>query len=218
MKKYIILLLIIVAFSACDSGSSYLDDGGLSIPNTGTTTMEFFKSHSQLDTLAILLERAGLGDEVNGETTIFAINNLSIKNYVNAVLTELREEDATAEYTINDIPVDTLTKYLPGYIFNEKIKRENLLVGQGEIYTTINGEERRISLEQEEDAYSDILQNDPEYVYFTYKVGNDWDDWDVTVDDTSEQDNKNLVRTSNIQSTNGIIHVLQGTHTPFGYE
>ncbi|MBJ6367747.1 fasciclin domain-containing protein [Snuella sedimenti] len=218
MKKLIfpILLLLLVAY-ACDGGGDYLIDGGLSNDNTGNSTMAFFRSHSQLDTLAIIIERAGMEDVVNGETTIFAPNNLSIKNYVDHVLADMRESDPLADFTVNDIPVDTLTKYLGGYIFSGKITRENMTLNQGEIYTANNGEERRISLEPV-NAYGNELDAFPEYVFFTYKVGTEWDAWDASLNDANEKDDKFLVRTSNIKSTNGVIHVLQGGHVLFNYE
>ncbi|GAA3553379.1 hypothetical protein [Snuella lapsa] len=217
MKNIILPILLLFAVYACDNGGDYLTDGGLSNPNVGTTTLEFFRSHEQLDTLAILIERAGMEDLVNGETTIFAPNNLSIKHYIDKVLSELRQSDPLAEYTVNDIPVDTLTKYLGGYIFNGKITRDNMTPDQGKIYTATNGEERRISLEPT-NQYGNELESYPEYVYFTYKNGSEWDDWDRTINDPDEKDDKFVVRTSNLQSTNGMIYVLQGGHTLFNYK
>lgn len=217
MKNIILIILMVFAFYACDGNGDYLTDGGLSNPKIGTSSMTFFKSHSQLDTLAIIIERAGMEGLVDGETTIFAPNNLSIKKYVDKVLADMREIDPLAEYSVNDIPVDTLTKYLGGYIFPGKIMRENMTKEQGNIYTANNGEERRISLEPV-DQYGDELESYPEYVYFTYKMGTDWDEWDATINDPDEKDDKFVVRTSNLESTNGIIHVLQGGHTLFNYE
>ena len=190
---------------------SYLIDGGVSDPNVGTTTLAFLQSHPQLDTLALLLVKAGLDDEVNGASTLFAPNNLSIRNYVNEVLAEMRESDPLAEFTVNDIPVDTLTKYMGAYIIPSKIERKDM-TKEGAVYTAVDGAERRISLEPSVD-YSSQLSEPPEYVYYTYMEGADWDDWDNQVDDT-----KIIARTSNLISTNGVIHVLQGTHTLFNYD
>jgi len=212
MKKIIMILTVVVVLYSCDKDDNYLIDGGLSSQEVGITTMEFFKSHEQLDTLALLIERAGLTEVFNGNNTVFAPNNLSIKNYVNSRLEEIRRTDPQAEYTVNDIPLDTLTKYMGGYVFTDKIKREDMTKEQGEIYTALNGEEKRISLEPTA-QYGGELDSRPEYVYFTYKQGDDWDDWDDIQDD-----NKIVVKTSNLISTNGVIHVLQGGHTLFNYK
>jgi hypothetical protein len=210
MKKIILIIAICLSLFSCKN-NDYLVDGGISDGNVGTTTMEFIKSHPQLDTMAILLEHAGLADKVNGATTLFVANNVSIRRYINKVLSELREENPKAKFTINDIPTDTLTKYMGAYVFNKILKRENL-VKEGKIYTAINGEERRISLEPNSNSYKNQLSSPPEYVYYTLKGGDSWDDWKHIDDDT-----RVIVRTSNLISTNGVIHVLQGSHTLFNY-
>lgn len=210
MKKIFFIAILVLGLVACEQGE-YLVDGGISEAEVGTSTFEYLKSHPHLDTLAILIERGGFVDEVNGSSTLFAPNNLSIKRYIDAILTEMKDSDPNAEYTVDDIPVDTLTKYLGGYIFSEQIRRADM-TKEGEIYTAVNGDERRISLEPTR-AYTDQLSEYPEYVYYTFKGGDDWDPWDNIGDDT-----KVVIRTSNLISTNGVIHVLQGDHTLFNYD
>ena len=211
MKNIGLIILVFVTLYACNS-DDYLVDGGISDENVNATTFDFIKSHKQLDTLAILIEKAGMTAEVNGENTLFAPNNTSIKLYVNKVLEVMRNEDPQAQFTVNDIHVDTLKKYMGGFIFPGKIKRENM-TKEGEVLTALNGEERRISLEPT-DNYSGQLETFPEYVYFTYKVGDDWEAWD----DGNSDDKKYLIRTSNISTTNGVVHVLQGSYVLFNYD
>ncbi len=207
MKNLLLIVAVVCVLFSCED--DYIVDGGTSDSFVGTSTMEFLKAHTQLDTMAILLERAGLSDEVNGSTTLFVANNLSIRNYVEAELAELRKTDPLAEFTVDDIPTDTLVKYMGSYVFPEKITRKDMLK-EGKIYTALNGETRRISLEPDANDYKDELSDPPEYVYLTYKKGDDWDDWDNIEDDT-----RIIVRTSDLISTNGVIHVLQGTHVLF---
>ncbi|MGY0407398.1 MAG: fasciclin domain-containing protein [Polaribacter sp.] len=213
MKYTFILFLVAITIFSC-SNKDYLVDGGLSQQNTGTTTLDFLKGNNQLDTLAILIERAGYADIVNGSTTLFAPNNLSIKKYVEAILTKKRNINPLAQYTINDIPLDTLHKYLGGYIFTQKIKREDM-TKEGKIYTAYNNTERRISLEPVDDPkYRNQLSGIPEFVFYTYKKGLEWDKWDQTKGD----DDSYIIRTSNLISTNGVIHVIQGNHILFNYK
>jgi hypothetical protein len=209
MKKIILILVVVLGITSC-SQDDYLVDGGLSDGNLGVSTMEFLKSHYQLDTLAILIEKAGLVDQVNGTSTLIAPNNLAIRSYVKRVLAEMQKTDPQAKFTFNDISVDTLHKYMGDYIFPEKIRREDM-VKEGKIYTAINGSQKRISLEPVA-QYTGQLSDFPEYVYYTYKLGDEWDEWDKIKDDIRIQ-----VRTSNLISTNGVIHVLQGSHKLFNY-
>jgi hypothetical protein len=205
MKNTILLLLTLCGLYSC-STDDYLVDGGIADPSVKMSTYDFLKSNKQLDTLALLIDKAKMIDVVNSKSnTFFAPNNLSIKNYVNAILSQKRKIDPTASFTINDITEAELKVMLGGYIFNQVLDRSKL-VKQGKIYVAINGEERLLSLEPVEE-YTGQLDNFPEYVYYTFKVGADWDATDDIVDDK-----KTVVRTSNLISTNGIIHVLQGNH------
>ncbi|TDE46575.1 hypothetical protein E0I26_00380 [Flavobacterium rhamnosiphilum] len=200
------LLILIVLFGLYSCSDDYLVDGGLAKQNVGTTTFEFLKSHKQLDTLAILIEKADMINVVNAKsTTLFAPNNNSIKRYVNAILAKKQNIDPLATFTINDIPVSELKVMLGNYIFDETIDRSKM-VKEGKIYKTHSGEDRMISL-QPVDAYNGQLDSFPEYAYYIFKVGPDWDPIEKAVDD-----HKTVVRTSNLISTNGVIHVLQGDH------
>jgi hypothetical protein len=210
MKHTFLILLALFGLYSC-SNDDYLVDGGLANQNVGMSTYDFLKSNKQLDTLAILIGKAKMIDVVNAKsTTLFAPNNLSIRNYVNIILSEKRKIDPTATFTINDIPEADLKVMLGGYIFDETLDRSKL-VKQGKVYITHSGEERLLSLEPVE-AYKPQLDNFPEYVYYTFKVGEVWDPTDDISDDVLEGDKKTVVRTSNLLSTNGVIHVLQGNH------
>lgn len=203
--KYISLIIVLFSLYSC-SNDDYLIDGGLADPNIGKSTYDFLKSHKQLDTLALLIEKAGMIDAVNAQsTTLFAPNNLSIKNYIYHMKTVEENQD----YGINDIPVEDLKVMLGGYIFNQSLDRSKL-VKEGKIYTALNGEERILSLKPVED-YKDQLDQYPEYVFFTF-IGED-DYWGANPSEDGNNDDVNtVVRTSNLISTNGVIHVLQGSH------
>lgn len=210
MKNIVILIIILFGFYSC-SNDDYLIDGGVADQNVNMSTYDFLKSHKQLDTLALLIKRADMIDVVNAKsTTLFAPNNESIKKYVNAIWDEKLKLDPTAIFTINDIPVADLKVMLGNYIFNQTLDRSKL-VKVGKVYTTHSGEERLLSLEPVE-QYTGQLDNFPEYVYYTFKVGINWDPTDAISNDVKEADKKTVVRTSNLLSTNGVIHVLQGNH------
>ncbi|WP_369048489.1 hypothetical protein [Tenacibaculum sp. UWU-22] len=226
MKKIIVpIVLLLITIYSCNYNGDYLTDGGLSNPETGTSTMDFLRSNSQLDSLALLIDRAGLADVVNGTTTLFAPNNVSVQRYVDKELAKLRLLDPSAEYSVESIPTDTIKKYIGMYIFEGKITRENMGEKQGNVYTSIAVEgndsfERRISLEPA-DEYENQLGYYPKYVHYTSKVGENWDSWDAVygnkTDETpvAEKDVNTIVRTSNIKTNNGVVHVLQGEYVLF---
>ena len=55
---------------ACEN-DDYLIDGGVSSNEVGTSTFNYLQSHAELDTFAILLERAGLANDIDATTTVF---------------------------------------------------------------------------------------------------------------------------------------------------
>ena len=210
--KHLLILFTLSCLYSCTS-NDYLVDGGVANPNVGMSTYDFLKSNKQLDSLAILIKKADMIDVVNTKsTTLFAPNNLSIKRYIFL----MREFLSNPSYSINDIPQTELKTMLGGYIFNQTLDRSKLFK-QGKVYTTYNGEERLLSLEPRKD-YVDQLDNYPEYVYYTFKVGEKWDPVDKIENNSAEADIKTVVRTSNIMSTNGVIHVLQGYHIFSNYK
>ena len=203
--KYIAIIIVLFSMYSC-SNDSYLIDGGLANQNVGMSTYDFLKSHKQLDTLALLIQRADMIDVVNAKsTTLFAPNNLSIKNYIYY----MRIIEENQNYGINDIPVEDLKDMLGGYIFDESLDRSKL-IAEGKVYIAHNGEERKLSLIPVEE-YKDQLDEFPEYVFYTFKGLDDY--WGPNPDEDNENDDiQTIVRTSNLISTNGVIHVLQGTH------
>lgn len=208
--KYISIIIVLFSLYSC-SNDDYLIDGGLADSNVGKSTYDFLKSHKQLDTLALLIEKAGMIDVVNAKsTTLFAPNNLSIKNYIYY----MRNIEENQDYGIDDIPVEDLKVMLGGYIFNQSLDRSKL-VKEGKIYIANNGEEILLSL-RPVDQYGDQLDEFPEYVYYTFKGEDDY--WGDNPDEDGYNDDVNtVVRTSNLISTNGVIHVLQGTHSFSNY-
>jgi hypothetical protein len=206
MKKIVILTIILFGLYSC-SNNDYLVDGGVASQNVNMSTYDFLKSNKQLDTLALLIQKADMIGVVNAKsTTLFAPNNNSIKEYIYLMQLYYDNQD----YSINDIPVADLKVMLGNYIFDQTLDRSKL-VKQGKVYITHSGEERLLSLEPTE-QYTGQLDNLPEYVYYTFKVGDNWDPTDAISDDVNEADKKTVVRTSNLLSTNGVIHVLQGDH------
>lgn len=203
--KYLYIIIAAFCLYSC-SNDDYLIDGGLADQNVGVSTYDFLKSHKQLDTLALLIEKADMINVVNAKsTTLFAPNNLSIKNYI----FYMREIEENPDYGIDDIPVADLKEMLGGYIFNQSLDRSKL-VKEGKIYIANNGEERKLSLEPV-DQYNDQLDEFPEYVYYYFKGEDHY--WGANPNEGGNNDDvRTVVRTSNLISTNGVIHVLQGTH------
>ena len=219
----IITVLLFLIFAACEN-DDYLIDGGVHSPFVDKTTFEFLSSHPELDTFAYLIQRAGLVDEVNKtDATLFACNDYSVRIYLRMVNNYRRLADSEApEYTVDSIPLSSLDS-LRMYIVDQRVVRENLKK-EGTIFRTNYNDSIKVYLTPMDEVhygyrYSDVMRELPEIIWYTRKRGNDFDAWDFnpyTIADEQvrkkETDATALTRTSGILTTNGVVHVLSGTH------
>jgi len=126
----------------------------------------------------------------------------------------MKDVEDNPNYSINDIPVADLKEMLGGYIFDQSLDRSKL-VKEGKLYLAHNGEEILLSLIPVE-HYESQLDEFPEYVFYTFKGLDNY--WGPNPDEDNVNDDVyTVVRTSNLISTNGVIHVLQGTHNFSNY-
>lgn len=207
--KYILLMVLALAVFSCDR-DNYLVDGGVSSPYVNATTYDYLTTNPLFDTLVMAIDKAGLKEMLDGETTLFALTNFSFTNYINIQLTNGRKINPNFTYTFDDIPMDVLRDSLSMYIFPGKIMRQDMRK-EGDVFASMAGTRLRISLEPRED-YTDQLSDNPEYVFLTYKRGTSWDAWDAQGVATAEADTRERIQTSNLLSTNGVIHVMPNTH------
>jgi hypothetical protein len=177
------------------------------------STYDYLASNPLFDTLVMAIDKTGLKESLDGEVTLFALTHFSFRNYINIQLKKGRVDDSEFTYGFDDIPTDVLRDSLAMYIFPGKIMRQDLRK-EGDIFTNLAGTRLRISLEPREE-YTTQLPDNPEYVYLTYRRGTRWDAWDAKDVGTTEIDTRERIQTSNMLSTNGVIHVMPNTHTLF---
>jgi hypothetical protein len=211
--KHLILIVCAIALFSCED--DYLIDGGTASPHLNMSTYEFLSSNSLFDTLVMAIDKAGLQGTVDGEVTLFAPTHFSFRNYIDVrtALGRTLYNDPNYVFAFDSIPVRLLQDSLAMYIFPGKLTRDSL-TKEGKVYTNLAGTQLRLSLEPREE-YTTQLTVNPEYVYLTRKRGTRWDAWDATGVTTNEQDTKERAQTSNLLSTNGVIHVLANGHVLF---
>ncbi len=224
MKRYHLLIgLFFLVLASCQE-DDYLIDGGVHSPYVDKTTFDFLSSHPELDTLAYLIERAGLKDIVNTPgLTLFACTDYSVRIYLRMVNNYRRSADPDApEFTVDDIPQSSLDS-LRIYMILQKVERGNLRK-EGTIYKTHFNDSAKIYLTPMDELhygykYSDFMRELPQVIWYSRKKGIAFDAWDfnpVTIVDEEEReketDEKVKTRTSGIVTTTGIVHVLDGMH------
>ena len=222
-KNNILIILFFLIFVSCEN-NDYLVDGGVCSPYVDKTTFDFLSSHSELDTLAYLIDRAGLRDAVNtSDVTLFACNDYSVRIYLRMINNYRRTADPNApEFTVDSIPQSSLDS-LRMYIVGQRIERDDLRK-EGTIYQTSFNDSIKVYLTPMDELhygykYSDYMRELPQIIWYTRKRGADFDAWDfnpLTIADEEERERETDVatktRTSGIITTTGVVHVLDGTH------
>lgn len=207
-------LILLLTVSSCRKNDS-IEGGSLSKENVDMTTFDFIKSQPLLDSVALLIEKAGLKDAINAQgATVFIPTDYAILKYIadrQADSAKIDEKKLfTFEMLMSGPKGDVVLDSLRGYIFNEKITRDELTtngVGKSKTYTSLLGMKLDISLE-ETDEYDDYTWERPKYIYMTRVFG--IPDKDVKGDiSVAESDMKFKMETTGIKTKTGILHVIR---------
>ncbi len=217
-NKILTVIMISVIFLAASCKKNYAVDGGTSDENVNMTTYDYLKSKPVFSSLVRLIDRAGLKDAVNQQTTFFATTNYGVDEYLRAMKNiraiELGNENIT--YTLDSIPLWRLDS-LKTYIFPEKLGR-SLLTTKGDFYQSNFGSMANIRIKlslartYSYGAYVDYV----DYVTYTKVIGGDDSEvLDPSTIPTADVDKVVRIQSSGIITTNGIVHVLDGFHRLF---
>jgi hypothetical protein len=224
MKKYSILyvLPLLGLIFSCKK-QDYITGGQVSNPKVNMTTYDYLKANSlhQFDTLLLLIDAAGLKDTINEPgITFFAPTDHAIDNYLAARTAIVQNIDPFQKYTI-----DTLMKYdlqrvkdsMLLYIVHQQLPFSSLTNGGALYHTGLSGDSVLVSYEYTKDpnqGYSTYVSNVPQVVYFTQL----WGTPPVPIDAPDIPTNvgvHTLCQTSGIQTTTGMLDVLENGHTLF---
>ncbi|MBX2923903.1 MAG: fasciclin domain-containing protein [Chitinophagaceae bacterium] len=210
MKSIKIIVLVAVLFTSGCSRDYFADGGTLNIDETttlGVSTMDYLKSHGEsFDTLTALITLTGLEPAVNAKgSTFLAPKNYSIRNYFNLVFPDPEKRPAT----FNDIPdeeVDRITEIIKNYIIpDEEIVRGKLATAYS--YATTYGDTKaRFNLVQED--YLGNINMGAKFIVFSLNM---------SAPGQTERYQSVQVETSDLRSTNGIVHVLNANTHIFGF-
>lgn len=216
-NKYLVLLALITVFLVSSCQKDYAVDGGKSEAQVNMTTYDYLKSKSIFSDLVHLIDRAGLKDAVNSQTTFFATTNYGVEEYRKAMknkrATELGNENIV--YTLDSIPLWRLDS-LKTYIFQGKINREGL-TQTGDYYPTNFGQiaNTRFRLNLSRNLNYGYV-GPVDFIVYTKVIGtDDRDELDQNTIPIDLRDKSVFVQSSGILTTNGVVHALDGFHRLF---
>ena len=207
-----ILLLIGLFIPACKK--DYYVDGGLADPHYNGTIYDYLVKNPYLfDTVAYVVEKAGLKDMLqNDSVTFFAPTDQSIGDAL-ADLNEYRYNNVEDSVHLPDIPGEVWRKFLLRYILKGKhtanqfarIDPANVYAYPGINYVMAGGYILNIGLVYKD--YNGVGAVGARLLLLT----------DITFDPVTFKNNPYVyVSSSDIQPTNGVIHALNVRH-PFSF-
>jgi hypothetical protein len=207
-----ILLLVGLFIAACKK--DYYLDGGLADPHYNGTIYDYLVKNPYLfDTVAYVIEKAGLKETLqNDSITFFSPTDQSIKDALE-VLNEYRYLMAEDSVHLADIDPAVWRQFLSRYIIRGKypakrfarIDPVNVYAYPGINYVMDNGYILNIGLVYQD--YNNVEAVGARLLLLT----------DITYDPATFSNNPAvIVSTSDIQPVNGILHVLNIKHV-FGF-
>lgn len=232
MKKLFILTVTIAIASLFVTGckkDSYYKDSGTTKGKYNGTVMDYLKSKPEyFDSIVKIIRVSGLESTLeSNNVTLFAPADSSLRYllyYTNFILAETGKP---AIRSINQVAPRIWKKYMSRYIFNFKkgitdfpqVDFDNLTTYAGQIYPAVNGINMNIGT-----VYTSVIlggsngtpQTVIPYAGFRY----------LTVSYLSSQYNTRdyatwrtaAVASSNIETTNGYVHVLRYPTHYFGFD
>lgn len=211
IKHFLLPAFAVTMMMASCKKDKYIIGGSLHNAKVNMTTYEYLKTNRLFDTLLVLIDKAGMKEEINGDVTFFAPTDYSIK-----ALLERREEklqqqnnDESLRYNLSDLPVPELRDSLRSHLFTGKITRESLSLAN-KLFTSKANEPFSIRLM--EGPSPGLVSAKPQYL-FLIKVRNGLDPEPLTPNfPDKDKDISDVAQTSNIQTTTGVLHVLGNTH------
>jgi len=222
--KNIIKLLIVIAIANIMLASckkNYIIGGKLESTTTNLTTYDYLKSNrfKMFDTLLMLVDKAGLKDEINQKgITFYAPTDFSINKYLAKKTAEVQNVDIFAKYTI-----DTLIKYdlatfadsIKTYIIPKTITYASLNSNGVVLNTAKSGASVVVSYEQTTDpnlGYNPVVNTIPQVEYYSLVIGTLPPSFE-SVDLDPSVAIRVLCQTSGLTTATGQLNVLSNSHT-----
>lgn len=225
-KRCLFYIAILICCSTCfySCNKDYITGGTLEDVNMykSLSTTDVIAKLPGLDTLAQLINAAGIKDQINAQgTTFFALPNGAITSYLNAKTFILKNTvGANYSFTLDSLlynvknNVNGTRDSLLMYLIKTTTTPTNTTEVGTRFPTGLIGDSVVVSYESVKDGslgYTSIVTTLPRVVYFTtlwgayYPLSTD----NTIADIPAEQGSRTLVQTSFINTQNGVVNVLR---------
>lgn len=210
MKLIKIIVVVAVLFTSGCSRDYFSDGGPINLDEAaklGVSTMDYLRSRGELfDTLTTLIAGTGLEAAVNAQgVTFLAPQDYSINNYFKLIFPDPDKRPKT----FSEIPqeeMDKIAEKIKNYIIPDEEILRNKLATTYSYVTTYGGSKARFNLVQ--DDYLGNINMGAKFIIFSLNT---------SAPGQKEQYKSVQIVTSDLRSTNGIVHVLNSDTHIFGF-
>lgn len=203
MRNLLLAIIFLgLIFPSCND--DYFTDGGLADGELNMTTYDFIKSRPDMfEKLIWVIDQNNLKEQINKDgTTFFPPKDQSIEEYL-----EKRDQESVQLDKLPQTEIDTLGMKLKMYMFPYVIMRDDLSPKMKE-YVSVSDDLMGVTLKIE--PYNEIPGFGPSTVILSGPAV-------IKEGGTIAIRNNAEVATSDLESTNGAVHVLRHTGHIFGF-
>ncbi len=220
LKRLFPIFVIFTLFAAC-KGDEYYTDGGLANGKFEGTVMQYLMSKpKEFDSLVQIIKLAGLDETLSSEeVTFFAPTDVNIKSLIGrldqgGVNRRLYNEGKDTIKVLGDVDSEIWRKYLLRYVFRGKNKLmdypqidfQQKVIYPGQIYYSLNNSVANVGVVYKDANGIRYMGYRQLNISFIPDVSRPNDNW-VTVP----------VSSSDIEPSNGVVHVLQVSGSQLGF-
>ncbi|NLR80682.1 hypothetical protein [Chitinophaga eiseniae] len=209
MKYIHLLLLLLLALAGCKKDNYLVNDGGTDLERIRKmSTYDFLRESKVLDTVVLLIDRAGMKDEINGDITFFSPTTYGVNSFLKqqTIALQRRTNNENIKFTLDSLSADSIKFYLRRHIFKGVIDKKALTYTK-KSFTNVNGEGNYyINLEK---YYIDVsgIRSTTNRIRFRRIFGQPDEDVPDGVENR-EPDFYTYVQTSEVRTATGMVHVL----------
>lgn len=212
IPRYGIILLVMTMMAIACKKDDHFIGGSATNPQSDLTTYDYLRQNPLFDTLVLLIDRAGMKADINGNVTFFAPTDYSIKSLleIRTAILQAAMNDENIKYTLDSFPVNELRDSIKAYMYKGRVERKDLSLENQE-YDNLVGEKFIIKMKETTD-YSGIFAKPVQYMYLTKIInGIDPDPLPEQFPD-EDKDNEQLLQTTGILTKTGVLHALNNNH------
>ncbi|HEY8958263.1 fasciclin domain-containing protein [Chitinophaga sp.] len=210
MKIIHLLLGSLLILAACKKDKYLVDQGGTDRERIRKmSSYDFLKESKALDTVVLLIDRAGMKDEINGNITFFPPTNSGVNNFLAQQTRALQRKynNENLKFTLDSLTTDSIKFFMRRHIFKGVIDKSALGYTR-KSFTNINNEGNYFLLLEK--YYIDVsgIRSTTNRIQIRRVFGlADEDVPDGT--ENKEPDYYAYVQTSEVRTATGIVHVLE---------